>query len=78
MTVTIKLFAGLRSFAPEGSGDEVVLELPAGATANDAATALGIPQGHAGAAFINNERVDLDVTLSDGQVVGLIPPLGGG
>ena len=54
MKVTIKLFAGLRSFAPEGSGDEVILELPDGATANDAASALGIPEVHAGAAFLNN------------------------
>jgi molybdopterin synthase sulfur carrier subunit len=78
MKVTIKLFAGLRSFAPEGGSDEVELDLPDGATAQDAVNALGIPEGHAGAAFIDNERADLTVALSEGQVVGLIPPLGGG
>ncbi len=78
MKVTIKLFAALRSFAPEGAGDEVELELPEGATAQDAVLALGIPEGHAGAAFIDNERADLGVSLKAGQTVGLIPPLGGG
>ncbi|MDG1401855.1 MAG: MoaD/ThiS family protein [Candidatus Binatia bacterium] len=78
MKVTIKLFAGLRKFAPEGGSDEIELELPEGATAEDAVSALGIPEGHAGAAFINNERADLTVSLAEGQVVGLIPPLGGG
>ena len=33
MKVTVKLFAGLRSFAPEGGSDEVELDLPEGATA---------------------------------------------
>ncbi|MFP6665206.1 MAG: MoaD/ThiS family protein [Deltaproteobacteria bacterium] len=78
MKVTIKPVAALRKFLPEGVTDQVELELPEGATAADAAAALGIPAGHAGVAFLDNQKADLDTVLQDGQVVGLIPPLGGG
>ena len=76
--VRVKLFAALRKFSPTEGTDVVDLELPEGASAADAAAALGIPEGHSGAAFVNDERVELSVVLEDGQSIGLIPPLGGG
>ena len=78
MRVVVKPVAALKKFLPEDSGGQAELELPAGATAGDAAAALGIPEGHAGAAFIENQKVDLSTELRDGQEVNLIPPLGGG
>lgn len=78
MRVVVKPVAGLRKFLPEGAGDQAEVELADGATAADAALALGIPEGHAGAAFIDNQKVDLGTVLREGQVVNLIPPLGGG
>jgi molybdopterin converting factor small subunit len=78
MKVTIKPVAALRTVLPAGVTDQVEVELPEGATAADAAAALGIPAGHAGAAFLDNRKANLDTPLAEGQVVGLIPPLGGG
>jgi molybdopterin converting factor small subunit len=79
VTVTVKLHASLKKFAPAGASDaRTTLELPDGATARDAVRALGIPDKFAGAVFLGTERAELSSPLRDGEDVNLFPPIGGG
>jgi molybdopterin converting factor small subunit len=78
MTVTIKLHAGLRKFAPSGAGDRVQVTLAEGATVADAMQRIGIPANFAGMVFLGSERSGFATKLADGQEVSLFPPLGGG
>jgi molybdopterin synthase catalytic subunit len=81
MHIRVKLFAVLRESA--GTGD-VVLDIPAGATAGQALDVL-VTQFPAIAAFreglavaVNMSYVPRDHRLSDGDELALIPPVSGG
>jgi molybdopterin converting factor small subunit len=81
MRVTFRLFAILRDRA---GTPEVVLDLPPGATAGDAAEALfgRIPalraEARPAAFAVNRAYAGRDVVLSDGDELALIPPVSGG
>ena len=75
MTVTVKVHAALRKFAEGGQAE---LKLDEGASARDAARALGIPEGHVGAVFVGSDRCELDTALTDGAELNFFAPLGGG
>jgi molybdopterin converting factor small subunit len=55
-----------------------LFEVPDGATVDVLAAALEIPEGLVTAAAINDEVVDVDSTLQEGDRVGLFPPTAGG
>ena len=80
MTVTVKLFATLREYTPEGvspRGFPVVL--PEGTTVGDLVRHLGLPEAKWKVAFINSVICrDLDKQLEDGDVVAFFPPIAGG
>jgi molybdenum cofactor biosynthesis protein MoaC/molybdopterin converting factor subunit 1 len=81
VVVDVRLFAILRDRA---GLDRIELELPEGATVDDAFTALAAHPGldemarlPVGAA-VNREYVDRDAPLADGDELALIPPVSGG
>ena len=79
MRITVKLYATLRRYGPEppaGAGFE--LEVPAEADVETAVECLGIPDGVALVAMVNNEAVRLDHVLVAGDVLSLFPPVAGG
>ncbi len=77
--VKVKLFATLRRYSPElGVGEGMEVELPEGATVGQLVNHLGLPADHVRVVFINGIARDESYTLSDGDEVGMFPPVGGG
>jgi len=80
LIVEVRLFATLSSYLPprdRGTGT-TALDVPVGATVNDVATRLGIPDALARVALVNGKDAGPERHLSAGDVVTLFPPLMGG
>jgi molybdopterin synthase catalytic subunit len=78
MTVTIRLFAGLRERAGVGSID---LELAAGASVSDALRSpllADLMGGLRCVMAVNRRYAGLDDLLSPGDELALVPPVSGG
>jgi molybdopterin synthase catalytic subunit len=80
MRVLVRLFASYREAAGVG---HIQLELPASATARDAIRAVLrdhplVAEGRQLVIARNQEYVDVDAALSDGDELALIPPVSGG
>ena len=79
MKVRVRLFA----MYAEALGAELVLDLPAGATAADALAAVRRRQGAehlppSPLIAVNQRYAKPDTALADGDEVALIPPVAGG
>jgi MoaE-MoaD fusion protein len=77
LTVTVRLFAGLRELA--GTGRRRI-ELADGAVVADVWPALGLPGDEPPGLLyaVNRAYAAADQSLADGDEVGLIPPVSGG
>ena len=82
MEVEVKLYAVLRRYRPDTVGGAkhhpFVFTLPAGATISTLTELLKIPEDLVTAAALNDDAVDVDTLLLDGDKVGLFPPSAGG
>jgi molybdopterin converting factor small subunit len=74
MKVKIKLFATLRKFGP----DEQEIELPDGATVDDAINMLNLPVKISLLKIVNGEHRPPKHPLKDGDELALFPPIAGG
>ena len=74
MKVKVKLFASLRSFAP----DEQVLELPENTTIDDVVRSFKFPGTIRLLRIVNGEHRPADHVLKDGDELALFPPIAGG
>jgi molybdopterin converting factor small subunit len=74
MRITIKLFATLRT----GRFDIETLEFSPGVTIDQVIKVLGIPEEEVTLIFVNGHHADIHDTLTDGDTIGLFPPVGGG
>ncbi|MBU0927973.1 MAG: MoaD/ThiS family protein [Spirochaetes bacterium] len=74
MRIEARLFATLRT----GRGKVVEAELAEGATVQDLADALAIPPAEIAILLVGGRDARLDRPLSDGDVVSIFPPVGGG
>jgi len=74
MKVRIKLFATLRNFGPE----EQEVDLPDGATINDAIDLLNLPEKIPLLRIVNGEHRPPKHPLKDGDELALFPPIAGG
>jgi molybdopterin synthase sulfur carrier subunit len=74
MRITVKLFATLRAgrFALEA------IDLDGPRTVTEIIDRIGIPQKEVTLMFVNGRHVSRDFPLSDGDVLALFPPVGGG
>ncbi|MGD9330530.1 MAG: MoaD/ThiS family protein [Desulfobacterales bacterium] len=75
MHITLRLFATLRSYAPEDADHYPVAP---GTTVADVVRALKIPAKDAKLVFINSIRKEHATQLQDGDRLGIFPPVGGG
>lgn len=81
MTITVKLFAGLRR---EAGTDELALEVPDGATVADALAALRagplpwLPPRETFAVAVDREYAADETPLAPGGELALVPPVSGG
>ncbi|MGC9522013.1 MAG: MoaD/ThiS family protein [Anaerolineae bacterium] len=80
MTITVKLFAMLKRYAPEGykSGQPFEVTLSEGSTIADLIAHLGIPERETKVAYVDGRARALQFELEPGAEVGLFPPVGGG
>ncbi len=77
--VDVKLFATLRKYRPElGVGEAFAVQVPDGATVADLIRLLGLPEDQARIVFVNAVASEQGHVLSDGDQVGIFPPVGGG
>ena len=73
--ITLKLFATLRSYAPQNAER---FPITPGTTVADVVQSLEIPAKDAKLIFVNNIRKEHETPLKDGDRLGIFPPVGGG
>lgn len=84
MQVTLKLYATLASYLPAGArdGNQVVLEVPEGATINDVVAPYGLPPKLVHLVLVNGLFVPPEAranhVLQPGDVLAVWPPVAGG
>lgn len=79
ITVQVKLFASLRYLRPGlGIGEVFPVELPDGATVTRLIQQLELPEEDVKLIFVNGIIRERDYPLSDGDELGIFPPVGGG
>jgi molybdopterin converting factor small subunit len=77
--VEVHLTATLRAYLPAStSGDNVVLDVPDGATVDQVIDSLRIPLELERLIVVNGRDAVPDQRLSDGDVLSVFPPLAGG
>ncbi|MBU5613878.1 MoaD/ThiS family protein [Geomonas azotofigens] len=74
MQVTVKLFASLRYRWFE----EETRQFPDGSTLLEVVDRIGIPKKELGITLINGSHASLQDVVLDGDVVALMPHIGGG
>jgi sulfur-carrier protein len=80
LKVELKLCASLAKYAPEtpGSQGTVVIELPEGKTVGEMLKGLKVPLESVKLVFLNGVHSDMNQPLSEGDRVGVFPPVAGG
>jgi molybdopterin converting factor small subunit len=79
ITVQVKLFATLRRQFPDLEiGEALEMELAEGTTVDQLVEKLELPKKQVKVVFVNNTIRRGDYPLTDGDEVGIFPPVGGG
>ncbi|OPL11797.1 MAG: hypothetical protein AVO38_15185 [delta proteobacterium ML8_D] len=79
MKVTVRLYATLAGYNPEGTGNQPVnVNLSAGSAVGDLVNHLGIEAGAVKHVFIGYKKRSFDYRLSEGEVVAFFPAIAGG
>jgi sulfur carrier protein ThiS len=74
MDVEVRLFESLKKHQPEGGK----VRLAEGSRVYDLLTAIGISTDDVGILMVNREDGRFDQLIHNGDIVTLIPPIGGG
>jgi len=75
MPIDLKCYATLAPLTPDNAAN---FPIKVGETIQALAERLTIPIGEVKIVFVNGQAADLDRVLSDGDRVGIFPPVGGG
>lgn len=79
MKIEACLYATLSKYLPEKNSNRcTVLEVETNATVGQVIDRLDIPGKSVKLVFVNGIRGTTDTVLSDGDRIGLFPPVGGG
>ena len=80
MRITVKLYATLRRFAPEGTMIGEAFEVYSqGTTIGDHIKQLGVSEEQAKIVMVNGQRVtNMNSSLAENDLVVIFPPVGGG
>ena len=79
LALEVRLYASLRRYRPEsGIGQPLAVLLEAGSTVGQLIDALQVPKEEVKVVFVNGRCKEEDDLLSDGDRVGIFPPIGGG
>lgn len=74
MTIVLNL----HPIVAEQTGDPHSINVPEGATVDDALAVLGIDATRAGFVLVNGQQIPYDTPLHDGDSLFIMPFLGGG
>ena len=77
MTVTVRLYAGLRAGGPGGKG-VLTLEVPEGVTIAGLFPRIGVDPAAVRRVFVNGIIRDESYLLQPGDELGVFPPIAGG
>ena len=80
MRITVHIYAYLRSYLPAGekSALQKKWEIPEGATIKQALAKLNLPKEVRITVLVNNNSVDQATVLKEGDVIHVLPQMGGG
>ncbi len=78
MTVEVRLFATLRRHAPASPNGVMAVEMPAGSTVLELVRALNLDPKEVHLIMVNGTGCGFEQPISDGDRIGLFPPVGGG
>lgn len=79
MDVTVKLFATLRNYLPQGNDDYAArLTVEDGSRVEDIMKKLAIPEEMPTIMLLNGKHSEKDAVLREGDVLSIFPPLAGG
>lgn len=76
MEVTVRAYASLMQFLPNGG--QKTVEVREGATVGDLIAIVGLPAPQVHLMIRNNRQAEADERLSPGDVVAFFPPVAGG
>jgi len=77
--IKLKLFANLRQYLPGAPiGEAVEFDVPNQSTLGELAAQLKLPPDEVKICFVNGIICELDQILTEGDEVGIFPPVGGG
>jgi molybdopterin converting factor small subunit len=77
--VQVRLYATLRRYQPQVRlGEAVIVTLPEGTSVEQLIAKLDLPADTVKRVFVQGEIVENDRVLSDGDEVGIFPPIAGG
>lgn len=74
MRITVKLFATLREYGQ----NLMEMDVPVSSNPESIIQSLKIPKKDVAVLMLNGRSVNFDEELSDGDVLALFPPIGGG
>lgn len=74
MNIEVRLFATLR----EGRGKKLIMNLNEGSTPQDIINQLKIDEKDVAILLINGKDGELNRKLTDGDIISIFPPVGGG
>lgn len=77
MKVTVKCFATLAETDSCDYRDSTPYELPANAAVKDLMHRIKVSEDQVKLVFINGKKAEASARLTDGDQVGLFPPVGG-
>jgi Molybdopterin converting factor, small subunit len=77
MVVEVRLYATLRRYTTAVNG-VITVDVPDGSTVFDLVKTMKIDPAEIHLIMINGVGCEIDKTVSDGDRIGLFPPVGGG
>ena len=79
MKIELRLFASLSRFLPERrTGNLCAMEIPEGTTISDLLRRLGVPAEVRKIIIVNGVHAGESQTLTEGDRIGVFPPVAGG
>jgi sulfur-carrier protein len=79
MKIELRLFASLSRYLPEqGGGNFCAMEIPEGTTISDLLRRLGVPVEVRKIIILNGVHAGESQTLTEGDRIGVFPPVAGG
>ncbi|HWR09785.1 MoaD/ThiS family protein [Sporomusa sp.] len=78
MVVEVRLYATLRRYAPSSPYGVITVDVPAGSSVLDLVKKIEINPTEIHLIMVNGIGCEFDQIVSNGDRVGLFPPVGGG